>query len=66
VLRGSIQMDDAYLGREHTGGKTGRGSENITPIVAAVPLNRGRTADSRQNRTGDRVQFRGSPLMGQI
>jgi transposase-like protein len=39
VLRGKIQMDDAYLGGEHPGGKAGRGSENKVPIVAAVSLN---------------------------
>ena len=39
VLRGTIQMDDAYLGGERTGGKVGRGSENKIPIVAAVSLN---------------------------
>jgi transposase-like protein len=39
VLRGKIQMDDAYLGGERTGGKAGRGSENKIPIVAAVSLN---------------------------
>ena len=39
VLRGKIQMDDAYLGGELNGGKAGRGSENKIPIVAAVSLN---------------------------
>lgn len=35
-LSGLIQVDDAYLGGEHHGGKRGRGSENKTPFVAAV------------------------------
>ena len=35
-LSGRIEIDDAYLGGEHTGGKRGRGSENKTPFVAAV------------------------------
>ena len=39
LLRGKIQIDDAYLGGELPGGKTGRGSENKIPIVAAVSLN---------------------------
>ena len=39
LLRGKIQMDDAYLGGERQGGKAGRGSENKIPIVAAVSLN---------------------------
>lgn len=39
VLRGKIQMDDAYLGGELPGGKAGRGSENKVPIVAAISLN---------------------------
>jgi transposase-like protein len=39
VLRGKIQIDDAYLGGERPGGKAGRGSENKIPIVAAVSMN---------------------------
>jgi transposase-like protein len=35
-LAGRVEMDDAYLGGERSGGKTGRGSENKVPIVAAV------------------------------
>ena len=35
-LEGRIEMDDAYLGGERSGGKTGRGSPGKTPIVAAV------------------------------
>lgn len=38
VLEGNVQVDDAYLGGEHTGGKVGRGSENKVPFVAAVSL----------------------------
>ncbi len=38
VLRGKVQVDDAYLGRERCGGKVGRGSENKVPIVAAVSI----------------------------
>ena len=38
VLRGEIQMDDAFLGGERPGGKAGWGSENKIPIVAAVSL----------------------------
>ena len=37
-LSGSIQIDDAYLGGERSGGKVGRGSENKVPFVAAVSL----------------------------
>ena len=37
-LRGKVQIDDAYLGVERSGGKPGRGSENKVPIVAAVSL----------------------------
>jgi len=40
ILRGKIQLDDAYLGGERPGGKAGRGSENKIPIVAAVSLNK--------------------------
>ena len=35
-LKGRIEMDDAYLGGERSGGKRGRGSASKTPIVAAV------------------------------
>jgi transposase-like protein len=38
VLRGKVQVDDAYLGVEQCGGKAGRGSENRVPLVAAVTL----------------------------
>jgi transposase-like protein len=38
LLRGKVQIDDAYLGGERNGGKPGRGSENKVPIVAAVSL----------------------------
>ena len=38
VLRGKVQLDDAYLGREHNGGKPGRGAENKVPIAAAASL----------------------------
>jgi hypothetical protein len=39
VLRGKIQIDDAYLSGERCGGKAARGSENKVPIVAAVSIN---------------------------
>jgi hypothetical protein len=35
VLRRKVQQDDACLGGEHNGGKTGRTSEHKLPIVAA-------------------------------
>jgi transposase-like protein len=38
-LDGAVQLDDAYLGGERSGGKAGRGSENKVPFVAAVALN---------------------------
>jgi hypothetical protein len=38
LLREKVQLDDAYLGGEHNGGKPGRVSENKVPIVAAVCL----------------------------
>ncbi len=37
-LSGAVQMDDAYLGGERSGGKAGRGSENKVPFVAAVSV----------------------------
>lgn len=47
VLDGQIQVDDAYLGGERSGGKVGRGSENKVPFVAAVSL----SDDGRPLRT---------------
>ena len=46
VLEGKVQIDDAYLGGERTGGKVGRGSENKVAFVAAVSL----TDDDRPMR----------------
>ena len=37
-LGGVVQLDDAYLGGERSGGKPGRGSENKVPFVAAVSV----------------------------
>jgi transposase-like protein len=36
LLTGRVEVDDAYLGGERSGGKTGRGSENMVPFVVAV------------------------------
>ncbi|RQW82215.1 MAG: IS1595 family transposase [Methylococcus sp.] len=38
TLDGAIQVDDAYLGGQLTGGTVGRGSENKVPFIAAVSL----------------------------
>src|SRR5664279_861515 len=35
-LSGRVELDDAYLGGERTGGKRGRGAAGKTPFVAAV------------------------------
>jgi ribosomal protein L37AE/L43A len=35
-LTGRVEIDDAYLGGERSGGKPGRGSENKVPLLAAV------------------------------
>jgi transposase-like protein len=35
-LSGRVEIDDAYLGGEHSGGKSGRGSENKVPFLGAV------------------------------
>jgi len=37
-LDGTVQLDDAYLGGERSGGKPGRGSENKVAFVAAVSI----------------------------
>ena len=36
LLDGRVEIDDADLGGERSGGKRGRGSENKVPFVAAV------------------------------
>lgn len=46
LLEGKVQVDDAYLGGERTGGKVGRGSENKVSFIAAVSL----TKDGRPLR----------------
>ena len=46
VLRGKIQMDDAYLGEEHPDGKTaGGGSGNKTPVLETVTGNEAGPSD---------------------
>jgi transposase-like protein len=40
-LTGRVEVDDAYLGGQRSGGKTGRGSENKVPFVAAVQTTEG-------------------------
>jgi len=37
---GTVQVDDAILGGEPTGGTIGRGSENKVPFVAALSISR--------------------------
>jgi len=36
LMSGRVEIDDAYLGGERTGGKRGRGAAGKTPFVAAV------------------------------
>jgi len=38
-LADRVEIDDAYLGGERSGGKVGRGSENKVPFIAAVETN---------------------------
>lgn len=45
-LEGPLETDDAYLGGELSGGKSGRGSENNVPFIAAV-----QTTDSKSSGT---------------
>lgn len=45
-LEGRVEMDDAYLGGERSGGKRGRGSPGKAPFVAAVET----TADGKPHR----------------
>ncbi len=40
-LTGRVEVDDAYLGGERSGGKRGRGSENKVPFIAAVQTTEG-------------------------
>jgi hypothetical protein len=54
LLGGEVQVDDAYLGGELSGGTAGRGSENKVPFLAAVSVD----AD------GHPVHAKLSPLSG--
>ena len=45
-LRGIVELDDAYLGGETSGGKRGRGAARKTPFVAAAQV----SADGRPER----------------
>jgi hypothetical protein len=45
-LEGRVEIDDAYLGGERSGGKRGRGAAGKTPVVAAVET----TAERRPKR----------------
>ena len=44
-LSGRVEVDDAYLGGQRSGGKAGRGSENKVPFVAAVQTTEDGRAD---------------------
>lgn len=46
-LHEQVQVDDAFLGGERTGGKRGRGSENKVPFVAAIQTRQGRPLYAR-------------------
>ncbi len=37
-LQGTVELDDAYLGGEASGGKRGRGAAGKTPFVAAAQV----------------------------
>lgn len=50
ALSDVVQIDDAFLGGERTGGKRGRGSENKVPFVAAVQTRKGRPVFARFDR----------------
>lgn len=39
ILSGRVEIDDAYLGGQRSGGKVGRGSDNKIPFVAAIETN---------------------------
>ncbi len=53
-LRGIVELDDAYLGGETSGGKRGRGAARKTPFLAAAQV----SADGRPER------LRLSPVSG--
>ncbi len=37
-LQGTVELDDAYLGGEASGGQRGRGADGKTPFVAAAQV----------------------------
>ena len=53
-LTGRVEIDDAYLGGERSGGKRGRGAAGKTPFVAAVETTPGRQAGPHQAGTSQR------------
>ena len=69
-LTGRVEIDDAYLGGERSGGKTGRGSENKVPFIAAVQTTEDGqpqfacllSARSPRRRCGVRGQVAARPL----
>ena len=61
-LSGRVEIDDAYLGGERSGGKRGRGAAGKTPFVAAVET----TADGKpiSIKLGRVATFSGDALSG--
>ena len=51
-LQGRVELDDAYLGGERSGGKRGRGAAGKTPFVAAVETTREAAAQEAQAAAG--------------
>ena len=52
ILSSRVEIDDAYLGGLHQGGKVGRGSENKVQFVAAVET-KPKASDARRFCTGE-------------
>ena len=65
TLSGKVQVDDAYLGGERTGGKVGRGSENKVAFVAAVSLTDEGYPLAGQTQPGVRLQAQSHRRVGQ-
>ena len=55
TLTGQVQLDDAYLGGERSGGKRGRGAPGKTPFVAAVTARKAIAATSSGLRLTERA-----------
>ena len=64
-LTGRVEVDDAYLGGQRSGGKRGRGAAGKTPFVAAVETTAERKPQAAAPDGGQRLPQAGDRAAGQ-